>query len=79
MTKIKAMTAHTNIKTGKTKYYIYYKSGKIRKTIELNENWPTSAVIFFTDENTVRTEDRIIVDTEGKPSARYERFENTTL
>lgn len=70
------MTAHTNIQTGDTTYHIYYKTGKIRKTVRLNDNWPTSAVLFYTDENTVRTKDEIIYNMDGQPAVRYETFEN---
>lgn len=70
---IKMMTAHTSTRTGKTTYHVYYASGKRVKVLSQNDNWPMSIVKFFTADDTVRVEDRIIG--EGKYSARYERFE----
>ena len=72
---IKYMTAHTSVRTGRTSYMVYYDNGKHSrvKVLRHNDNWPMSIVKFFTADDTVRVEDRIIG--EGNNATRYERFE----
>ena len=43
------------------------------RTLKDQDDWPISIVKFFTADDTVRVEDRIIGD--GKYATRYERFE----
>ena len=69
---IQKMTAHTNLETGKTIYHVYYK--RSCKTFGHNDAWPLSVVKFYTDSDTIRTEDRILYGNDGKPATRYEAF-----
>ena len=72
---IKYMTAHTNTTTGRTFYHVFYEGGKrhTMRTLKDQDDWPISIVKFFTADDTVRVEDRIVGD--GKHATRYERFE----
>ena len=72
---IKQMTAHTRISTGQTSYRVRYESesGRIRERVfRHNDDWTIPVVQFFTADDTVRVEDRIIG--EGESATRYERF-----
>ena len=72
---IKKMVAHTSVRTGRTCYTVYYDNGKHTRERKLkdSDNWPMSVVKFFTAEDTVRTEDKIVGA--GQYATRYERFE----
>lgn len=67
---IKHMSAYTNIKTGKTCYHVYYDNGTHSRERRFTEkdNWPMSVVKFFTAEDTIKVEDKVIGNT------HYERF-----
>ena len=68
---IKNITAHTSLRTGRTTYRVHYTCGR-EKVLRHNDNWPMSVVRFFTADDTVRTDDRIIGNREN--GTRYELF-----
>lgn len=68
---IKSIIARTRIRNGITTYIVNYESGAKRE-LRSNDNWPMSAVLFFTAEDTIRTEDQIIGS--GEYAVRREVF-----
>jgi hypothetical protein len=68
---IQHITAYTSLRTGRTSYRVRYTCGR-EKVLSHNDNWPVSVVKFFTADDTVRVDDRIIGDNEN--GTRYERF-----
>ena len=74
---IKYMTSHTDLQTGRSSYRVMYDSGKHQRERVLSDgdDWPMTLVKFFTGDDTVRTQDRIIYDNDGRPAVRVEMFE----